>query len=152
MGLSILSRGIYPISSFHVILPPIRAQLLAQSVPLFQRPLHQQHLEVWQWRRLRRHEWWAGVPWVMHLHLSQPDQGTSSSFQPCSCLFAATTTCDPSNQFRCMASGSCIPLAFKCDHEDDCGDNSDEERCGEICCFVLTGVLLGGTHPGTQLI
>lgn len=43
---------------------------------------------------------------------------------------SATTTCDPSNQFRCAASGSCVPLAFKCDREDDCGDNSDEEHCG----------------------
>lgn len=23
-------------------------------------------------------------------------------------------------------------MAFKCDHEDDCGDNSDEEHCGEL--------------------
>lgn len=57
------------------------------------------------------------------------------SFQSCpdaaACPPPATTTCDPSNQFRCLASGSCIPLAFKCDHEDDCGDNSDEEHCGE---------------------
>ena len=49
----------------------------------------------------------------------------------------ATTTCDPSNQFRCVASGSCIPLAFKCDHEDDCGDNSDEEHCGKIWIWIV---------------
>lgn len=55
------------------------------------------------------------------------------------CVFSsATTTCDPSNQFRCVASGSCIPLAFKCDHEDDCGDNSDEEHCGKIWISVFT--------------
>lgn len=48
----------------------------------------------------------------------------------CLSLSAATTSCDPAVQFRCVASGSCIPLAFKCDHEDDCGDNSDEEHCG----------------------
>lgn len=50
----------------------------------------------------------------------------------CRLYFLATTTCDVTNQFRCVASGSCIPLAFKCDHEDDCGDNSDEEHCGKI--------------------
>lgn len=49
----------------------------------------------------------------------------------------ATMTCDPSNQFRCVASGSCIPQAFICDHEDDCGDNSDEEHCGRTCRWLL---------------
>lgn len=48
----------------------------------------------------------------------------------CLSLSVASTSCDPAVQFRCVASGSCIPLAFKCDHEDDCGDNSDEEHCG----------------------
>lgn len=50
----------------------------------------------------------------------------------CPAYLIATTTCDPTNQFRCVASGSCIPLAFKCDNEDDCGDNSDEEHCGKM--------------------
>lgn len=47
---------------FIFFFPPIRAQLFAQPVPLRQRPLHQQHLEVRQRQRLRRHERWTRVP------------------------------------------------------------------------------------------
>lgn len=67
----------------------------------------------------------------LSLKINQP---SSQDIIVCLCpsLSSATTTCDPSNQFRCVASGSCIPLAFKCDQEDDCGDNSDEELCGEM--------------------
>ncbi|GBP08672.1 Low-density lipoprotein receptor-related protein 2 [Eumeta japonica] len=32
------------------------------------------------------------------------------------------------DQYRC-SNGKCIDTAAKCDHRDDCGDNSDEEHC-----------------------
>ena len=31
-------------------------------------------------------------------------------------------------EFKC-ADGRCAPLSFKCDSENDCGDNSDELHC-----------------------
>ena len=42
--------------------------------------------------------------------------------------FSAYYSCDNS-QFRCK-SGRCIPAGYRCDHDNDCHDNSDEENCG----------------------
>lgn len=36
------------------------------------------------------------------------------------------------NEFRCRHGNKCIDESKKCDHWDDCGDNSDEEGCGEL--------------------
>lgn len=38
-----------------------------------------------------------------------------------------------SNEFQCK-SGRCIPLSFRCDQENDCGDHSDEFECGNVTC------------------
>ncbi|XP_060532386.1 sortilin-related receptor-like isoform X2 [Cylas formicarius] len=47
------------------------------------------------------------------------------------CL-AVNKSCSPEH-FTC-ANGLCVPKGWKCDGEDDCGDGSDEARCGTQTC------------------
>lgn len=45
-------------------------------------------------------------------------------------FLAPNNTCDDST-FTCH-NGVCIPKQFVCDHDDDCGDGSDESlHCGK---------------------
>lgn len=47
-------------------------------------------------------------------------------------LLLAFHTC-PSTSFTC-ANGRCVPYSYRCDHYNDCGDNSDETRCHFRAC------------------
>lgn len=54
-------------------------------------------------------------------------------------LAAPNNTCDE-NAFRCL-NKACIPKRFVCDHDNDCGDGSDESvECGE--CYLSFFLLL----------
>ena len=46
------------------------------------------------------------------------------------CRLGKQTTCRP-DDFQCR-NGECIKGSYKCDHEDDCQDKSDEANCTGI--------------------
>lgn len=59
--------------------------------------------------------------------------------KPFVCILIAYHSCS-TNEFRC-ANGRCIFKTWKCDHENDCKDGSDEVGCvyppcadGEFTC------------------
>ena len=33
------------------------------------------------------------------------------------------------DEFRCVRNGFCISARWRCDHDSDCEDGSDEENC-----------------------
>lgn len=42
-------------------------------------------------------------------------------------ICTAERTCEP-YQFRCK-NNRCVPGRWQCDYDNDCGDNSDEDKC-----------------------
>ncbi|MEQ2215769.1 hypothetical protein XENOCAPTIV_005762 [Xenoophorus captivus] len=45
----------------------------------------------------------------------------------------ATDECED-GQFQCN-NKRCIPTIWRCDDDDDCSDNSDEENCRKCCAY-----------------
>lgn len=57
-------------------------------------------------------------------------------------FLAPNNTCDE-NAFMCH-NKVCIPKQFVCDHDDDCGDGSDESlQCGK-CIWTFCGEVYQG--------
>lgn len=77
----------------------------------------------------------AGVVLEMRLHLACNVSFIHSSLILSQHLGPVGRHC-PLDEFQCNNT-LCKPLGWKCDGEDDCGDNSDEnpEECGENLCF-----------------
>ena len=56
------------------------------------------------------------------------DCGDNSDEKFCSCQ---------KNEFRCISDNSCILANFRCDHDKDCPDASDEMDCGNTGCSYI---------------
>lgn len=56
-------------------------------------------------------------------------------------MFCAAQRCS-SGQFQCN-NGECIPRGYVCDHDDDCGDQSDEQNCSKYITVTLMACLKG---------
>lgn len=104
---------------------------LSQQVPVQKSALYQIWAQMRRLGRLRRHERWIKLQWV-------PFTPTADFFffffrdplQLNTLLnFLSYPECN-SKDISCK-NGLCKPMFWKCDGVNDCGDNTDEQDCGE---------------------
>ena len=51
------------------------------------------------------------------------------------------------SEFRC-SNEKCIPNRWRCDHDNDCDDSSDEQECGDFKCQASRGGPAAGAVSG----
>ena len=51
------------------------------------------------------------------------------TFYACKQPFSSISVQCSSTEFTCTNRRKCIPSRYICDGENDCGDNSDENKC-----------------------
>ena len=68
------------------------------------------------------------------------------------CLLNLTFLGCDDPKFEC-SNGRCIASSWKCDNEDDCGDNSDEQNCGMyVMGFILKKLYAFFSYHKTDVI
>ncbi|XP_069066851.1 SCO-spondin-like [Pleurodeles waltl] len=77
--------------------------------------------------------YWSGMPFPQGAAVQQDCKNCTCEGGHWQC---GSEVCGPPSQcqnyeFSCLSTGSCIPGAWVCDNEDDCGDGSDE-----VCLFT----------------
>lgn len=72
---------------------------------------------------------------MAHGGLSVPAVGTITKINIDAAFFFSSAECDAS-QLKCK-NGQCKAKFWECDGIDDCGDETDEETCGELSPTVI---------------
>ena len=68
-------------------------------------------------------------------------EGRGTSRSECSCQ-PFQFSCPPQVNGECM----CIPLRWRCDQDNDCGDNADEIDCGQFFSLLPIQDFIFGSH------
>ena len=55
---------------------------------------------------------------------------------------APGSACD-ADEFLCEAGDQCVPVAYHCDGEVDCRDESDERGCSKLCVVISLSMHAG---------
>lgn len=105
--------------------------------------LHPGSLEVWRRGWLWRCFWWTQrrVWWGPATRWRKTGKRSGSLRSKLVLLTVSLwrldeRTCEP-YQFRCK-NNRCVPGRWQCDYDNDCGDNSDEDKCGRFPLLSLS--------------